>query len=67
MVLFFLLKRDSLFQVRRPFWWITSSIYAEIDGKVCHFCSPPHTVVPLSSLFAIFLLIVSNPPFRKLE
>lgn len=21
-------------QVRRPFWWITSSIYTEIDGKV---------------------------------
>lgn len=23
----------ELFRVRRPFWWITSSIYAEIDGK----------------------------------
>ncbi|KAB5525005.1 hypothetical protein DKX38_022754 [Salix brachista] len=24
---------DELFRVRRPFWWLTSSIYAEIDGK----------------------------------
>ncbi|XP_027355222.1 altered inheritance rate of mitochondria protein 25 [Abrus precatorius] len=24
---------SELFRVRRPFWWITSSIYAEIDGK----------------------------------
>ncbi|KAK6246664.1 hypothetical protein QUC31_001298 [Theobroma cacao] len=24
---------NELFTVRRPFWWITSSIYAEIDGK----------------------------------
>ncbi|KAL8142724.1 hypothetical protein V2J09_015756 [Rumex salicifolius] len=24
---------NNLFQVRRPFWWITSSIYAEVDGK----------------------------------
>ncbi|KAF3952686.1 hypothetical protein CMV_021782 [Castanea mollissima] len=24
---------NELFKVRRPFWWITSSIYAEIDGK----------------------------------
>ncbi|GAB2293895.1 hypothetical protein Dimus_028107 [Dionaea muscipula] len=24
---------NELFQVRRPFWWITSSIYAEINGK----------------------------------
>ncbi|KAK7264032.1 hypothetical protein RJT34_31634 [Clitoria ternatea] len=24
---------NELFRVRRPFWWITSSIYAEIDGK----------------------------------
>lgn len=23
----------ELFRVRRPFWWITSSIYAEINGK----------------------------------
>ncbi|GAV91367.1 Scramblase domain-containing protein [Cephalotus follicularis] len=23
----------EFFRVRRPFWWITSSIYAEIDGK----------------------------------
>lgn len=22
-------------QVRRPFWWITSSIFVEINGKVC--------------------------------
>ncbi|XWS23442.1 hypothetical protein CRYUN_Cryun28dG0014100 [Craigia yunnanensis] len=28
---------NELFRVRRPFWWITSSIYAEIDGKVCKF------------------------------
>ncbi|KAF5749334.1 altered inheritance rate of mitochondria protein 25 isoform X2 [Tripterygium wilfordii] len=25
--------QNELFRVRRPFWWITSSIYAEIDGK----------------------------------
>lgn len=24
---------NELFRVRRPFWWINSSIYAEIDGK----------------------------------
>ncbi|KAL5724603.1 hypothetical protein ACHQM5_007843 [Ranunculus cassubicifolius] len=24
---------DELFRVRRPFWWITSTIFAEIDGK----------------------------------
>ncbi|XP_059667373.1 phospholipid scramblase family protein C343.06c [Cornus florida] len=24
---------NDFFRVRRPFWWITSSIYAEIDGK----------------------------------
>ncbi|XP_051121207.1 altered inheritance rate of mitochondria protein 25 [Andrographis paniculata] len=24
---------SELFRVRRPFWWITSSIYAEINGK----------------------------------
>ncbi|XP_015575159.1 altered inheritance rate of mitochondria protein 25 [Ricinus communis] len=24
---------NELFRVRRPFWWVTSSIYAEIDGK----------------------------------
>ncbi|XP_020214054.1 LOW QUALITY PROTEIN: altered inheritance rate of mitochondria protein 25 [Cajanus cajan] len=24
---------NELFRVRRPFWWITSSIFAEIDGK----------------------------------
>ncbi|XP_031740685.1 altered inheritance rate of mitochondria protein 25 isoform X2 [Cucumis sativus] len=24
---------NELFRVRRPFWWITSSIYAEVDGK----------------------------------
>ncbi|KAI4322052.1 hypothetical protein L6164_021775 [Bauhinia variegata] len=24
---------NEVFRVRRPFWWITSSIYAEIDGK----------------------------------
>ncbi|KAF8119000.1 hypothetical protein N665_0001s0057 [Sinapis alba] len=24
---------NELFRVRRPFWWITSSIYAEIDGE----------------------------------
>ncbi|XP_023512311.1 altered inheritance rate of mitochondria protein 25 [Cucurbita pepo subsp. pepo] len=24
---------NELFRVRRPFWWLTSSIYAEIDGK----------------------------------
>ncbi|GMH18451.1 hypothetical protein Nepgr_020292 [Nepenthes gracilis] len=24
---------NELFHVRRPFWWITSSIYAEINGK----------------------------------
>ncbi|XVE55059.1 hypothetical protein DITRI_Ditri03aG0130800 [Diplodiscus trichospermus] len=24
---------NELFRVRRPFWWITSSIYIEIDGK----------------------------------
>ncbi|KAI5387932.1 hypothetical protein KIW84_073862 [Lathyrus oleraceus] len=24
---------NELFRVRRPFWWITSSIYAEIDGN----------------------------------
>ncbi|PSS04537.1 Altered inheritance rate of mitochondria protein [Actinidia chinensis var. chinensis] len=24
---------NELFKVRRPFWWINSSIYAEIDGK----------------------------------
>ncbi|KAK5803041.1 altered inheritance rate of mitochondria protein 25 isoform X1 [Gossypium arboreum] len=24
---------NELFRVRRPFWWITSSIYVEIDGK----------------------------------
>ncbi|CAN8258143.1 unnamed protein product [Cochlearia groenlandica] len=24
---------DELFRVRRPFWWINSSIYAEIDGE----------------------------------
>ncbi|KAL3819354.1 hypothetical protein ACJIZ3_005259 [Penstemon smallii] len=24
---------NELFRVRRPFWWITSSIYAEINGK----------------------------------
>ncbi|QCD88847.1 altered inheritance rate of mitochondria protein 25 [Vigna unguiculata] len=23
----------ELFRVRRPFWWITSSIYAEVDGQ----------------------------------
>ncbi|KAK7264031.1 hypothetical protein RJT34_31633 [Clitoria ternatea] len=27
------LFETELFRVRRPFWWITSSIYAEIDGK----------------------------------
>ncbi|GFZ15979.1 scramblase-like protein [Actinidia rufa] len=25
---------NELFKVRRPFWWINSSIYAEIDGKI---------------------------------
>ncbi|KAK9120452.1 hypothetical protein Syun_018069 [Stephania yunnanensis] len=25
--------RNELFKVRRPFWWINSSIFAEIDGK----------------------------------
>ncbi|KAD2805596.1 hypothetical protein E3N88_38973 [Mikania micrantha] len=25
---------NELFKVRRPFWWITSSIYAEVGGKV---------------------------------
>ncbi|RZB79071.1 hypothetical protein D0Y65_029432 [Glycine soja] len=25
---------NKLFRVCRPFWWITSSIYAEIDGKI---------------------------------
>ncbi|KAK6926143.1 Scramblase [Dillenia turbinata] len=24
---------NELFQIRRPFWWITSSIYAEVNGK----------------------------------
>ncbi|CAK9325050.1 unnamed protein product [Citrullus colocynthis] len=24
---------NEFFRVRRPFWWLTSSIYAEIDGK----------------------------------
>ncbi|XP_031396781.1 phospholipid scramblase family protein C343.06c-like isoform X2 [Punica granatum] len=24
---------NELYRVRRPFWWITSSIYAEVDGK----------------------------------
>lgn len=24
---------NELFKVRRPFWWITSSIYAEVNGK----------------------------------
>lgn len=24
---------NELFRVRRPFWWITSSIYAEVNGK----------------------------------
>ncbi|CAA7024232.1 unnamed protein product [Microthlaspi erraticum] len=24
---------NELFRVRRPFWWVTSSIYVEIDGK----------------------------------
>lgn len=24
---------NELFRVRRPFWWVTSSIYAEIDGE----------------------------------
>uniref|UniRef100_A0A9I9DEU8 Phospholipid scramblase n=1 Tax=Cucumis melo TaxID=3656 RepID=A0A9I9DEU8_CUCME len=24
---------NELFRVRRPFWWLTSSIYAEVDGK----------------------------------
>ncbi|XP_030463467.1 altered inheritance rate of mitochondria protein 25 [Syzygium oleosum] len=24
---------SELFRVRRPFWWITSSIYAEVNGK----------------------------------
>lgn len=24
---------NELFRVRRPFWWITSTIYAEVDGK----------------------------------
>lgn len=24
---------NELFRIRRPFWWITSSIYAEINGK----------------------------------
>ncbi|XP_058206376.1 altered inheritance rate of mitochondria protein 25 [Rhododendron vialii] len=24
---------NELFRVRRPFWWINSSIYAEVDGK----------------------------------
>ncbi|KAF5202350.1 Phospholipid scramblase family protein [Thalictrum thalictroides] len=24
---------NELFRVRRPFWWITSTIFAEIDGK----------------------------------
>ncbi|CAD5318144.1 unnamed protein product [Arabidopsis thaliana] len=24
---------NELFRVRRPFWWLTSSIYAEIDGE----------------------------------
>ncbi|XP_021761153.1 phospholipid scramblase family protein C343.06c-like [Chenopodium quinoa] len=23
----------ELFRIRRPFWWITSSIYAEVNGK----------------------------------
>ncbi|KAH7514311.1 hypothetical protein FEM48_Zijuj11G0075500 [Ziziphus jujuba var. spinosa] len=25
---------NELFRVHRPFWWITSSIYAEINGKI---------------------------------
>ncbi|KAF6138757.1 hypothetical protein GIB67_040889 [Kingdonia uniflora] len=25
---------NELFKIRRPFWWITSTIFAEIDGKV---------------------------------
>uniref|UniRef100_A0A804MB05 Phospholipid scramblase n=1 Tax=Zea mays TaxID=4577 RepID=A0A804MB05_MAIZE len=24
---------NEIFKVRRPFWWINSSIYAEVDGK----------------------------------
>ncbi|XP_057971704.1 altered inheritance rate of mitochondria protein 25 [Malania oleifera] len=24
---------NELFRIRRPFWWITSSIYAEVDGR----------------------------------
>lgn len=24
---------NEIFRVRRPFWWITSTIYAEVDGK----------------------------------
>ncbi|KAL9225078.1 hypothetical protein vseg_001044 [Gypsophila vaccaria] len=24
---------NELFRIRRPFWWITSSIYAEVNGK----------------------------------
>ncbi|XP_047339590.1 phospholipid scramblase family protein C343.06c [Impatiens glandulifera] len=24
---------NELFRVRRPFWWLTSSIYTEVDGK----------------------------------
>lgn len=26
-------KGNEIFTVRRPFWWINSSIYAEVDGK----------------------------------
>nr|AOZ57097.1 Scramblase family protein [Saccharum hybrid cultivar R570] len=26
-------RGNEIFKVRRPFWWINSSIYAEVDGK----------------------------------
>ncbi|KAI0499701.1 hypothetical protein KFK09_017909 [Dendrobium nobile] len=26
-------RGNEIFRVRRPFWWITSTIYAEVDGK----------------------------------
>ncbi|KAJ9553626.1 hypothetical protein OSB04_017671 [Centaurea solstitialis] len=31
--IFDLIDQKEVFRVRRPFWWITSSIYAEVGGK----------------------------------
>ncbi|KAK8995716.1 hypothetical protein V6N11_075975 [Hibiscus sabdariffa] len=57
---------QELFRVRRPFWWIPSSIYVEIDGKACKISIlMDETVAEMQSPVSLLLnkqfAVVENP------